>query len=347
MANRNSRLVVPVRAASYDGRYWGRYPFGDKPNVGAALAGDAQDRVNAGGSLSTQIRLGAGAQDVAAAGGGINTGIKLAAAAQGRVGASAALPSSLYTPILKRDFSGGTNGSLASGSTAFIAPESRTIFSNAITGPYGEPIVCRTGFTAQDQGAFGGQLWGGSLSVSDGDDLWIRVWDYFPSTWNFGYSPNNPTNDGWLATKWFRYFFSSGGDNCWQTAGAGNLWGLTCESGGNFNLDYPTAGITAPTLPRNQWICRDYHVRHHNNASLGFIRAWQDGVFIGQINGTTKAAGAVNITQFLVGNYYNGGAPGAQVYYMANIIVTTQTPDAVDSGGRPLIGMTRKVADFP
>jgi hypothetical protein len=54
MANRPSRLAVGIPTASYDGRYWGRYPRGDRPG-GGGWAANAYARANAaaafGGSL--------------------------------------------------------------------------------------------------------------------------------------------------------------------------------------------------------------------------------------------------------------------------------------------------------
>jgi hypothetical protein len=100
VANRNSRIVIPVRAVNYDGHYWGDYPNGNKPNTGAVLQADALGRIGAAGQLTTAIRLGAGAQDVIAGGGGLSSGIKLAAGAQDVVSESAQLNGPAF------DFSG-------------------------------------------------------------------------------------------------------------------------------------------------------------------------------------------------------------------------------------------------
>lgn len=89
MANRNSRIVVPVFAPSFGGGYWGRYPNGDRPNAGADLAAAATDSAAMAAAASTAIKLGAGAQDAAAAGGGVSTAIKIGAGAAGVVSAGA------------------------------------------------------------------------------------------------------------------------------------------------------------------------------------------------------------------------------------------------------------------
>lgn len=93
MANRNSRIVIPIYQPSYDGRYWGPYPNGNKPNAGAALAGDAAIRASVAAALSTQIPLGGGASCVSTSLAGLSTAIRLAAAASARSIATATLPS--------------------------------------------------------------------------------------------------------------------------------------------------------------------------------------------------------------------------------------------------------------
>lgn len=54
MAGRPPRYPVSVRAASPDGRYWGRWPQGDRP----VIYSDLRSRSSINGALSTQIRLG-------------------------------------------------------------------------------------------------------------------------------------------------------------------------------------------------------------------------------------------------------------------------------------------------
>lgn len=88
MSNRLSRLVVPIYSASSDGRYWGRYPLGNKPITGADLAANAQDLSSVSAAVSTAIRLGGAAHDAASASAGISTSIKLAASAGDIVTAS-------------------------------------------------------------------------------------------------------------------------------------------------------------------------------------------------------------------------------------------------------------------
>jgi hypothetical protein len=66
VASRRSQLFVPIYTQSFDGKYWGRYPHGDKPNI-INLAGSASDVASATAALQTQIKLAANASDIATA----------------------------------------------------------------------------------------------------------------------------------------------------------------------------------------------------------------------------------------------------------------------------------------
>lgn len=112
MASRKSTLFVPVNAPSFDGRWHGRYPNGDKPPELNALAAG---QVSSTAALSTQVRLGATAADVVAAVAAITTQKRLVAAATAQATATGALSSSasndstllLYTDITAGPTSGG------------------------------------------------------------------------------------------------------------------------------------------------------------------------------------------------------------------------------------------------
>jgi hypothetical protein len=208
VANRPSRIVVPVRAASYDGRYWGRYPNGDKPNSGAVLQADAQGRVGAGGQLSTAIRLGAGAQDVASGGAGMNSGIRLGATAQdvasatGNFGGFTPPGSVFYTS----DFNSATDGADVSGTVMNFG---------AIDGP----MRYSADFSRSNQGTgksikfpFGplppGQTYGLAFDFgAQYREVTFQYWLRYPSGYRHVDSPSSD-ND-----KFFRIHQRTGGAN--------------------------------------------------------------------------------------------------------------------------------------
>lgn len=93
MPNRPSRLLVSIPNASPDGHYYGRWPQGDKPVSGAALAADAHAVASAGAPLSVGIKLAAQAGGSSSGSSALNTAIRMRAnaAAIATAGATAAL----------------------------------------------------------------------------------------------------------------------------------------------------------------------------------------------------------------------------------------------------------------
>lgn len=113
MSNRPSRLIVPVRAPSFDGRYWGRYPFGNKPQ--ADLSADAQARLAVAGGLSTGIRAQGSAIDTTTGSAALATAIRLAGSGASQASVTAALAGTLTAA---QDW---TNRSTAAGVTSAYA----------------------------------------------------------------------------------------------------------------------------------------------------------------------------------------------------------------------------------
>ena len=62
-----SRLIVSIPLASADLLYHGRYPHGDAPISGAALAGAATDATSGAAALTTSIKLQGAASDAVSA----------------------------------------------------------------------------------------------------------------------------------------------------------------------------------------------------------------------------------------------------------------------------------------
>lgn len=78
MPNRPSRLEVGIPTASFDGKYYGRYPHGTAPN--AVLAGDAVAAATVAGSIITGSKLLGAAPVSSAVSAALSTRIKLAGA---------------------------------------------------------------------------------------------------------------------------------------------------------------------------------------------------------------------------------------------------------------------------
>jgi len=260
-----------------------------------------------------------------------------------------------YTPLKLASFDSGTVGQLASGATGFDHPQSgvagQPLYSTSIAGPFGGGKVAKMAWSAANQSTFGGDLFRGTQTINDGDELWVRQYLYLVPTFSWAYGSNSP-GDGWGGTKWLRQFFGTvidppGNDNCFQmhNTGGGRAWGMTREGyAGGLNMQFDISSV--PDVPQGQWVCQEYYIGFNSNPLLGKIRYWQDGMFIQEVIGQTKPSGTQIMNRILHGDYWNGLSPQAQTWYLDEIIITVVRPDAIDAGGRPYIGTARKVSDF-
>lgn len=246
-----------------------------------------------------------------------------------------------YTPLELANFDTGSNGDSPLASDGLSGtPFDATTKSNDIAGPLGGSLVLRSELTARNDHFFAGELWNGSVTVVDNDEMWIRVWEYYPTGFSFSCGDNN-NNDCWGGFKWFRITLG-GQRGTWQVSN-NETWGLTDEFGSASNLQFNASQVAS--LPRDTWVCREYYVRF-NGDSTGIIRYWQDGVYQTETTGNTKPSGSVTLSELVIGDYWNGGAPAQQHYYSDEYIVTMEEPDEVDGSGRPMIGCDRQVSDF-
>ena len=147
MPNRPSRIVISIPTASYDGRYWGRYPHGDKPVAGAELVADAIAQAAAIAQLSAAIRLGASPQAVAAASAALSTAIRLSAAATDVASASASFGDSLANNAYSDYTTFWVNhetGSAANSGLSELSPKATINQALALcSGNGGERIIVR------------------------------------------------------------------------------------------------------------------------------------------------------------------------------------------------------------
>lgn len=263
-----------------------------------------------------------------------------------------------YTPVVNMNFI-GTNGNPI---TEFASIEASSMtYSNTVTGPFSESTVAQCTIPAYAGGA-GTRLFGGnisntlSLAGTDGDELWIRIYHYFPSAFCAGYSTGG---DGWGATKWIRWEFNDatpvgaritheiGGfanASCASSAVAPNTWGTIVEGVvGSETLPIATPAI----IPRDSWVALQFHVKFSNTPANSFVRCWVDETYVGEETGiATKPAGSNVIDLLVYGNYWNGGSHQANTWYIGDVIVTAEEPNTKDSGGRSYIHPDTKKADF-
>jgi hypothetical protein len=208
----------------------------------------------------------------------------------------------------------------------------------------------------------------GSLGIGPGDHVWIRAYHYFPVGFCFSSDPDSGAPEGnWGNIKWYRFEFSGERRNTIQigdlggtaiatepTCGATAGWGgMTDEYGGNGeNKAYPSASPAPAEITRGSWLALQTHI-YFQSDNTGYAENWVNDTYLGRLvsvpSGATTfptcpTSGALSFIVF--GDYWNGYPGFTQDFYIDDIVITSQTPNTVDSGGRPYISPTTRVSDF-
>lgn len=278
------------------------------------------------------------------------------------VGFAQTVPQPTYTPILSWSAAGGSAGAYITGWDGTVGNDmlNEIRYSTDISGPFGSGMTAKNQLRLTDKVQFGGYLLMNRAFVA-GTDLWLRMYVYFPSDFCFSYGSNG---DGWGATKWFRVQSTAGRSTIELGSGGGSLSnanyafkaGPTCGSTIGMFGDINEMGAATSPFPKwtpelggkaiQRGVWQALQVQwHFGDGASGFIRGWIDDVYLGQSNHTTLPAGA-RVTDLVLGDYWNGGFPKDQAFYIDEIVVSTQAPNTVDSGGRPFISPKTRVADF-
>jgi hypothetical protein len=191
--------------------------------------------------------------------------------------------------------------------------------------------------------------------------MWIRVYHRFPSTFCAGYGTKS--GDGWGYTKWLRLQFNTTSTFQWDTESARLTYQLGGFSGSSCSpaASSPTiATLTVEGVPngefvwfdrsnaravqRDQWRALQFQI--HWSTSSGWVRVWDHDTYIGQFTGGATLKPDTYLTRLILGDYWNGGSRESTNWYIDEVIITAQTPNTLDSGGRPYIDPQTKVSDF-
>ena len=259
-----------------------------------------------------------------------------------------------YTPVMTMSFS-GTLGNVA---TAYFSynRSGRETFSADVAGPHGEAQVLKLtipqwdGVGSSASMFFGGGLVGSSFPLDSDQDLWFRLYHYFPTSFCAG---ADSAGDYWGPVKWVRVEWTDGAKMTYELGGFNQG---SCASAAS--APYPYLGTkeyfpdqsnmyfpTQVVLQRDQWVALQFHM---HTGSSGFLEGWVDDTYLGRANASIIPSTFTNksIGSIVIGDYWNGGSYQANTWYVQDLIATTQTPDTLDSGGLPYIAPSAKVADF-
>lgn len=200
-------------------------------------------------------------------------------------------------------------------------------------------------------GGFG--KWGGSWkfdsNLKQGDEIWFRVWVYYPKDFDFSSSSSegmkfmrihvtkqNGDNDGY-----HHNYISEGGDvgKLYIGGGVRGSDGKTIfENKTKAELRGPSnSGIVQITL--GQWHAYEQYVRFDSTPGKGIRRTWYDGQLIMEDKQTATLGASTSYSDLVyMWTYWNGGAPKNQTAYIDDVIITSDQPSNSDSLGNRYIG---------
>ena len=235
----------------------------------------------------------------------------------------------------------GTFESGVSGTNGFSWPGSTVTQSSeqAREGSYSAKFT----FPQGDNGDYFTFTGGYTLSsyISQGGELWVRAYYYFPSGFDFssdseGYHKKIlrfRDNDGGAHCKDILAFCDSSPyswDNCNGT-GNGEITASIEE------IDWVMYQTGQFFSERGVWVCYEQYVKA-DSGNGGIHRIWKNGVLIYNGTGVTTIASGGSIKEVLVFSAWNGGSPQNQSAYVDSIVVTNETPSATDASGNRMIG---------
>lgn len=265
-----------------------------------------------------------------------------------------------YSAYIARNFQEGAAGSNVSN---FGGVGNGMQYSNDIAGPFGEPKVAKLSINSSQQG-YGGwfdlspTISRATLLVEG--DMWIRLYHYFPTAFCAGYG--SVSDDGYGSTKWIRLNFTSGAR---LTYHLGGFSGSSCNAAGPTITHVSPEGFpdsvdpwyfwfgsggdyqSGQAIARNGWHALQFHIHWGATRADSFIRAWYDSTYLGQPTpGSATLPSTGSLDAIVLGDYWNGGSRQNTAWYIGDIIVSREQPTTMDSGGRPYISPSTRVADF-
>ncbi len=228
------------------------------------------------------------------------------------------------------------------------ANDSRYASSPVLSGNQSGSVTVQGGDTSGGFGKWGGS-WKFPAPLKENDEIWFRVWVYYPIDFNF--SSSSPEG-----MKFMRiHVASANGDNegyhhnyIKQVGNRGGLFvggevigpdGKTIfdnkpmnELRGNNNT-----GIAKVTL--GQWHAFEQYVKFSSKPGQGIRRTWHNGKLVMEDKQTATLGSSSSISDFIyIWTYWNGGAPKTQTAYIDNVTITSDPPGNTDSNGNLFIG---------
>ncbi len=240
---------------------------------------------------------------------------------------------------INSDFELGTIGERAIGKHAMSGAFKYTVFTNE----YQNTGSTKAAKVSIDAATDGWGDWGGSYKfptkLTEGDQIWFRAYVYFPV--GFDYSASGE------GLKIMRiHTVSPGGANegyfdiLISNVGGGISIGSEVSAPAFYNNNpRPTWENQGSKTAKGVWQALEMYVKSSSIPGNGIFRVWQNGKLIFEDTKTSTlrtATSASDLIYFFT--YWNGNAPKTQSAYIDDVIITTETPNKIDSHGNRFIG---------
>ncbi|RLC99013.1 MAG: hypothetical protein DRI46_10245 [Chloroflexi bacterium] len=237
---------------------------------------------------------------------------------------------------INADFNSGALGAKAQGSDAFTEGFRDSKYTNkrSASGKQGLEMWI-------EEGNDGFGEWGGKFifptKLQNGDEIWYRVYLYFPDSFSFD-------KGGAPGLKTMRI----GTANSNSTKREGHLDILIGTDGlvigseqeNGFYENNPNWRDVGDPLARGSWQVIEHYIKFSATPGKGIRRMWRNGVleFEDTVTATLKTATSVADYAFLF-SYWNNNAPKSQYAYADEIILTSNRPSNTDSNGNHFVGV--------
>ena len=267
-------------------------------------------------------------------------------------------PVPTYVPFFVTSFEGGSAGQMVAD---FVNPTTpmKLSYSDEIAGPFGDALVARQENQATNKN-FGGRIV--DVALGKGEQVWVRWFEYLPDDYCFANGTNGDANGGSGKMKWMRFQYPGNSTRVTlQVTGTPScaapcsdcMTELQIESivGEAMGWDNQRHVVGGPGFERGRWHAIQVYMFLDDvpvdAGGEGRFRIWVDDVLLAE--GTDKAtldAATSEVRSIWWGNYWNGGFPNDQHWYMDEIVMTSEAPNTLDADGFPYIDPLTRVEDF-
>lgn len=262
-------------------------------------------------------------------------------------------PSICTEEFLQADFETGTSGEAIAEFQVLKSPDNTT-YSNEIKGPFDGDSVIKIGQSIT-QKYFAGKIT--SLNLVEGEEIWVRWYQFFPEDFAFANGINGDDSGGAGSIKWLRFQYPATSERITFLVDATARCADPCENYleylvpekfigelmdwknryGNMN-----AYMTKKNYALGEWHAMQIYMKlSPGSADMGdgdgILRIWMGSELVAEIQRNTMPTNGGALRSIWLGDYWNGGFPKDQHWYVDEMTVTSARPSTVDQYGNPYI----------